>query len=279
MKQLTEVSETALITLRSRAIESQKSFPLIHDPVGEELYHEMVLALPGDQYKQVLKRKLSPLLSSHIAIRARKFDTLCRDFLKEHPDGFIVSLGAGFDTRFWRLGGKDLKYMELDLPAVIQAKKKLLGERITYRVMEGSVLDEHWIPKVSEIQSKHVLFLAEGLFMYLPREQVVQTLARIADAFSSSRLVMEVVAEKYTRGFRKKMVERKMRKGTGTTAGDYYQFGIREAGELESYHPGIKFKGEWSYFEDPDVKPAILKLFKHSRVLSKTQYSVIADIN
>ena len=279
MKQLSEVSETALITLRSRAIESQRANPLLHDPVGEELFQKLMAAFPGVQHRQVLKRKLSPLLSSHIAIRARKFDTLSREFLQEYPDGLIVSLGAGFDTRFWRLGGKDLKYMELDLPAVIQTKKQFLGERITYRVMEASVLDELWIQKVSEIQSKHVLFLAEGLFMYLPREQVVQTLARIADAFSGSRLVMEVVAEKYTRGFRKKMVERKMRKGAGTTAGDYYQFGIREAGELESYHPGIRLKGEWSYFEDPDVKPAILKLFRHSRALSKTQYSVITDIN
>lgn len=279
MKQLSEVSETALITLRSRAIESQRANPLLHDPVGEELFKKLIAALPGNQHRQVLKRKLSPLLSSHIAIRARKFDTLSREFLQEHPDGLIVSLGAGFDTRFWRLGGKDLKYMELDLPAVIQTKKQFLGERITYRMMEDSVLDELWIQKLSEIQNKHVLFLAEGLFMYLPRELVVQTLARIADAFSGSRLVMEVVAAKYTRGFRKKMVERKMRKGAGTTAGDYYQFGIREACELESYHPGIRLKGEWSYFEDPDVKPAILKLFRHSRALSKTQYSVIADIN
>jgi O-methyltransferase involved in polyketide biosynthesis len=48
---------------------------------------------------------------------------------------------------------------------------------------------------------------------------------------------------------------------------------------LESYHSGIKVRGEWSYFEDPDVKPAILKLFRHSKALSKTQYSVMADIN
>ncbi len=47
----------------------------------------------------------------------------------------------------------------------------------------------------------------------------------------------------------------------------------------ESYHPGIKVRGEWSYFEDPEVKPAILRLFRHSKAISKTQYSVIADIN
>lgn len=268
MKQLTEVSETALITLRSRVIESQKANPLLHDPVGEELYNEIAETLSDALRKRVLERKISPLLTSHIALRARKFDVLCKEFLKEHPDGLIVSLGAGFDTRFWRLGGKDLKYMELDLPTVIQSKQQLLGEQITYVMMEDSVLDEGWIEVVRKRQSEHVLFLAEGLFMYLPKEQVVQTLIRMAETFKDSRIVMEVIAEKYTRGFRKKMVERKMRNGAGTTAG-----------ELESHHPGIKIKGDWSYFEDPDVKPALLKLFRHSKALSRTQYSVIADIN
>jgi len=279
MKQLTEVSETALITLRSRVVESRKTKPLLHDPVGEELFITLTEMLPDDVRKRFMERKISPLLTSHICMRARKYDLLCMEFLQEYPDGLILSLGAGFDTRFWRLGGKGLKYMELDLPAVIQAKKQLLEEKITYKLMEESVLDERWIQKLKKVQSEHILFVAEGLFMYLPREQVIQTLIRMADSFAASRIVMEVIAEKYTRGFRKKMVERKMRKGAGSTAGDYYQFGIREGAELESYHPGIKVRGEWSYFEDPDVKPAILKLFRHSKGLSKTQYSVMADIN
>jgi len=279
MKQLTEVSETALITLRSRVVESRKANPLLHDPVGEELFIKVTKSLPDDARKRIMERKISPLLTSHIALRARKYDDFCREFLQEYPDGLIISLGAGFDTRFWRLGGEKLKYLELDLPAVMQSKKQLLGKRITFSLMEESVLDEKWIQEVMKIQSEHILFVAEGLFMYLPKERVVQTLARMADSFTCSRIVMEVIAEKYTRGFRKKMVERKIRKGAGSTAGDYYQFGIKEAAELESYHSGIKVRGEWSYFEDPDVKPAILKLFRHFKFLSKTQYTVMADIN
>lgn len=279
MKQLTEVSETALITLRSRVLESEKAKPLLQDPVGKELLEAMMKALPDELRTRILNRRLSPVLTRHIAHRARKYDQLCREFLKKYPDGLIVSLGCGFDTRFWRLGCKDINYMELDLPAVIQAKKQLLGERILYSLMDASVLEEIWIQEVMKMQSAHLMFVAEGLFMYLPKEQVIRTLARMADSFSSSRIVLEVIAEKYTRGFRKKMVEQKIRKGAGSTAGDYYQFGIKNAAELESYHPGIKVSGEWSYFEDPDVKPAILKLFRHSKSFSKTQYSVMADIN
>jgi methyltransferase (TIGR00027 family) len=279
MPALTEVSETALITLRSRVVESEKNPPLLKDPVGRELLDALMKELPGELSKRILSRKLSTILTLHIALRARKYDRLCREFLQEYPDGLIVNLGSGFDTRFWRLGGGDLNYLELDLPGVMEIKSKLLKERISFPTLMTSVLEEDWVPLVAKQQSEQVLFVAEGLFMYLPRDPVIRTLGRLGDAFHQSRLVMEVVAEKYTRGFRRKMVERKMRKGAGSTAGDYYQFGIREAAEVESFHPGFRVREEWTFFEDPDLKPAFLKVFRHSRALSKTQYTVVADIN
>jgi methyltransferase (TIGR00027 family) len=278
MMELTEVSETALITLRSRVIESRKSNPVLLDPVGEECFEALVSEMPDDLRKRVMERKLSPVLTRYIALRARQYDRLCLEFLEEFPEGLVVNLGSGFDTRFWRLGGRNLKYLELDLPGVIRIKQQLLKDKITYPMIEDSVLEESWISKVKEMQSDQVLFVAEGLFMYLPSDQVIQTLIRLGESFLSSRLVMEVVAEKYTRGFRKKMVERKMRSGAGSTAGDYYQYGIKEARDLESYHSGFSVKGEWSFFEDPDIQPAFLKLFRHFKFLSKTLYTVIADI-
>ena len=279
MTLLNEVSETALITIRSRVVESEKKDPLLHDPVGAELFGKLLETLSGDIRQRILERKLSPVLTRHIALRARKYDRLCLEFLEAYPDGVIVSLGSGFDTRFWRLGADRGQYAELDLPAVIGLKRELLGEKMTYRAMAGSVLEPGWIGEVKAIRRDRLLFVAEGLFMYLPREQVIHTLQEIAGSFTGSRLVMEVVAEKYTRGFWRRMVERKMRKGAGSTAGDYYQFGVRRAADLETFHEGYRVRGEWSYFEDPDIKPAFLKLFRYSRALSKTQYTVIADIS
>lgn len=276
---LSEVSETALITLRSRVLESEKMNPLLEDPLGMEFLEALMKDLPGELRNRILNRKLSPVLTRHIALRARKYDQLCREFLEEFSGGLIINLGCGFDTRFWRLGGGSLNYMELDLPGVIGIKKRILGEKITYTIIEGSVLEQDWISRVQEKQAEQVLFLAEGLFMYLPADLVKQTLNHMADSFHSSRLAMEVVAEKYTRGFRRKMVERKMRRGAGSSAGDYYQYGIRGADDLESYHQGFRVKGEWSFFEDPDLKPAFLQLFRYSTALSRTQYTVIVDIN
>ncbi|MCK5068627.1 MAG: hypothetical protein KAR16_14360 [Bacteroidales bacterium] len=76
MQHLTEVSETALITLRSRVIESGKTNPILRDQVGEECFEALVASLPADLRNRVMQRKLSPVLTRHIALRARKYDHL-----------------------------------------------------------------------------------------------------------------------------------------------------------------------------------------------------------
>jgi O-methyltransferase involved in polyketide biosynthesis len=272
------VSETALLTLRSRIIEAGKTNPVLLDPVGKECLDKLADILPQDVQKRIMGRRLSPVLTRHLALRARKYDQLCLDFMRAHPDGIIVNLGCGFDTRFWRLGTGENHYLELDLPDVIRLKREVLGDKITFRTIEGSVLDKEWIQYVQTVQTSKVLFLAEGLFMYFPPERSIRVLRNIAGSFQSSRLVIEVVHEKYTRGIRKKMVEQKMRRRAGSAAGDYFLFGISKAADLEGIHPDFRIHGEWSYFEDKDIKPVFLKLFRNIKSVAKTQYTVIADI-
>lgn len=78
--------------------------------------------------KVILSIKKTPSsLTRHIALRGRKYDDYCREFLESHPDGLIVSLGCGLDTRFYRLGLDTSQYIELDLPEMIEIKGTLLG--------------------------------------------------------------------------------------------------------------------------------------------------------
>lgn len=275
---MNEVSETALITLRSRVIESEKEQPVIEDPVGRACYEGLLDRIAPEVRDRIIERKYAPVLTRYIALRARKYDRLCREFLAECPEGLIVNLGCGFDTRFWRLQLENQQYIEVDLPPVVSLKKEILGDRITYRMVDGSVLDEEWLTLVKTEKTSRVLFLAEGLFMYLPGEESIRVLKRMADTFSSSRLVMEVVHAKYTRGFRKKMVEQKMRRRAGSTAGDYYLYGIGRPEELESYHPRFRVKELWSYYDDPEVKPALLRLFRNIKSISRAQYTLVADM-
>ncbi len=278
MDVLNAVSETALITLKARVVETEKENPVIRDEMGLECLERLRTLLPTDTRTRILDRKLPPTLTRHIALRARKYDAYAKEFIVEHPDGLVVSLGCGFDTRYWRVSDQAWNYIEVDLPQVIEAKKQVLGDFATYRMIGCNILEDGWVEGIQSIQNKTILFLAEGLFMYLPKPDVVGVFNRLAERFSRSQIVFEVVNEKYTRGLWKKSVERKMRRSAGTTAGSSYEFGLRDAREVETYGENIKVVEEWSYFEDDDIRPRFLRLFRNLKFISRTQWTIKANI-
>ena len=50
-------------------------------------------------------------------------------FIANNPDGLVVSLGCGFDTRYWRVSERPWPYVEIDLPEVIAAPAGLAKRR------------------------------------------------------------------------------------------------------------------------------------------------------
>jgi methyltransferase (TIGR00027 family) len=276
MDNLSEVSETSLITLRSRVVESQKKNPLIHDEMGAECLEVLGSLLPPEARKRLLGSRLPPTLSNHIALRARKYDDYAREFIRQNPRGLVVSLGCGFDTRYWRLPPGNWKYLEVDLPPVVAIKREVLKDKLTYPLVGCSVLEERWIREVQAIQDRQVLLLAEGLFMYLPQKEVEGLFRRISALFSESAIVFEVVNKLYTQGIWKRMVEYKMKRSAGTEAGSSYAFGVKDRCEIESYGRQLRVVEQWSYFEDADIRPKVLHLFRNFRFLTRTQWTIKA---
>ncbi len=280
MDTLSHVSETALITLKARVLEAGKRNPLIRDEMGIELLEKLKLHLPEETRGRILDRKMPQSLSSHIALRARKYDAFAAEFIKGNPGRLVVNLGSGFDTRFWRLSADPARYIEIDLPPVIETKKELLGptDAAPYRMIACSVLEKEWILEIQSIQDQNILFLVEGLLMYLPKPEVIKLFNRLSCFFSKSHIVFEVVSERYTRGIWKKMVKSKMKRSLGCDAGASFESGLRDASEVESYGSGIKVTKEWSYLEEDDIRPALLKLFRKWKFMNRTQWTIKASI-
>jgi O-methyltransferase involved in polyketide biosynthesis len=258
MDTLNAVSETAPITLKCLA--------------------SIRLLLPVETQNRLLNKKLPSSLTRHVALRARKYDAYVRAFIADNPAGLVVSLGCGFDTRYWRVSDQAWNYIEVDLPEVIEAKKKVLGDRLTFQLIGCSVLEEGWLDEVRSLQDENILFLAEGLLMYLPPAEVVGLFNKLSRTFSKSEIVFEVVNKRYTQGFWKKSVEARMKRNLGSEAGASYEFGVREAREVEGYGPAIKVVEEWSYFEDEDIRPKFLKLFRPFKFMTRTQWTIKATI-
>jgi methyltransferase (TIGR00027 family) len=278
MDELSAVSETALITLRARVVEAEKDRPVIRDDIGVLCLERIRTLLPAETRNRILDENLPSTLTRYIALRSRKYDAYAQEFIQEHPEGLVVSLGCGFDTRYWRVSEKPWKYVEIDLPEVIEVKKKVLGDIANYTMIGCSVLEERWVEEIRSIQGENILFLAEGLFMYFPKAEVVRIFNELAETFLRSHIVFEVVDVKYTQGMWKKRVESKMKRSIGTEAGSSYQFGVRNATDVEAYGKDIKVVEEWSYFEDEDIQPRFLRLFRNFKFVSRTQWTVKATI-
>ena len=272
---LSDVSKTAIVTLRCHAIESKKAKPLIDDPMAEYCLENLILCAAKDEKALLFERKLSSRLSMHIALRARKYDALINDFISKNPGCTVVNLGCGFDTRYWRIDHAHCKYLELDLPEIIELKKDALQGQLSYELIPCSVLDTAWIDRVTSQGNRNFLLAAEGLLMYLPQAEVINLFKTFSEKFYRSQIVLEVVTEKYTHGIWKKIVIGKTKRELGFDAGSAYAFGVQRAAELETYGKGIKVIDEWSYIEDPDVRPRIYKYMG----LNRTQWTVTAAIN
>jgi methyltransferase (TIGR00027 family) len=278
MADVNSVSETALLTLRSRVIESERKDPVITDPMARDILEGIDPLISGEVRERILKRKLRTAMTMYIALRSDIYDRYTKAFLEKYPDGLVINLGCGLDTRYWRAVNDPQRYIELDLPEMIDLKKEILGDRIPYEMIGCSVLEDEWIERIATRQSEKILFLAEGLLMYLPPDDVKSLIKKISEKFSRSQFVIEVVKEKYTRGLWKKMVERKMRRSAGSSAGSSFNFGVKNAKEIESYGNNIKVLEEWSYLEDGRVRPSILKFFGKFKTFTRSQWTIKGSI-
>jgi len=139
-------------------------------------------------------------LTNHIAIRARKYDQVVNNYISNNLLCTVINLGCGFDTRFWRINNKKCVYIDIDLPEIIAIKKEILKKYLSYELIGYSVLDPSWIEKVISKSNKNVILIAEGLFMYLPKIDVINLFETISNSFYQSQIILEVVTEKYTHG-------------------------------------------------------------------------------
>jgi O-methyltransferase involved in polyketide biosynthesis len=181
---LTGGSETALMTLQVRANEARRPDSIIDDPMAIRL----VDSIDFDWAKFGISRR------QDMALRARAFDTEARRYLADHPRATVVALAEGLQTSFYRLDaagvGHEFRWLTVDLPPMIELRRKLLppSERIETRAQ--SALDFSWMDFVPADDG--VFITAEGLLMYLQPEEALELIAACAGRFPGGRMMFDL---------------------------------------------------------------------------------------
>ncbi len=152
----------------------------------------------------------------------------------------MVNLACGLDTRFWRIENEKCKYIELDLPGMIELKREILKAHLSYELIGCSVLDTSWMDQVTSNGNSNFLLLAEGLFYYLPGQDVTGILQGLAQRFDRSQLVFDMAPVKFTRGIWKRLMQLEARVWGLDVS---FAFGMNDPRDIESVANGFKVMG------------------------------------
>ncbi|MCD2197260.1 class I SAM-dependent methyltransferase [Actinomycetospora endophytica] len=160
------VAETMLVTVYLRAVDARSSTPILGDPYAVGLVDR--LASDGHSFtKYALGRGNAPV----IAARGRRLDAWTRGFLDAHPDGQVLHLGCGLDSRPLRVHRPaGSRWVDVDQAEVIALRRELYDLPPEIVTIPASVTDPGWWDEVEP--ALPTILVAEGLLMYLPDVEV-----------------------------------------------------------------------------------------------------------
>ena len=182
---LTGVSETALMTLMVRASEARRPDAILDDPMAIHL----VDSIDYDFAKFGFTRR------QDMALRALVFDKYTRRYLVDHPEATVVALAEGLQTSFHRLdaaGGDTsrFRWLTVDLPPMVELRRKLLPSSDRVRLCAQSALDFSWM---DQVDPEHGVFItAEGLLMYLQPDEAMALITECAARFPGGQMIFDL---------------------------------------------------------------------------------------
>lgn len=183
------------LPLDALALESQPDDPIIADPGAVALTGALNRAFAGSDlplHRRLVSGHLPATLVTTMALRIRRFDRYVSTFLEREPDGVVVNLGCGLDDRGRRTDNGRVRWFDLDLTEVIALRRAYLPESDRMRFLTSSVLDLRWLDALPNEPGHRFLFVAEGLFMYLPPDGVTTLVVALAERYPGAELVAEV---------------------------------------------------------------------------------------
>ena len=255
---LSGVAATLLMPLYVRAVESQRPDALLKDERTVALVTQM-----DDAFTEIKKIKMDEDDKVTLVLRNREFDRYARDFMARHPQAVVVHIGCGLDPRFERVDDGQVEWYDLDLPEVIELRRKLIGDESgRYHLLPYSVFDCGWMDIVRAPQRDDVLFLAEGVLMYFHETQVKSLVMMLREHFPGAELVFDAFSPFLVRAnnLRFRVSRTKIRAR--------YHWGLRRGRDIEGWCSGISLLDEWHPFDRPEPRLAHARWMRHIPLLA-----------
>lgn len=237
---LGQAQETLLIPLYARALESGRKRPILEDPKAVE----MVESIDWDFRRFGQRWRVFAC-----AARSAMFDVWVADFLGLHPEGTVVEIGAGLNTRFERLDNGRVHWFDLDLPDVVELRRRFFSDTERRTSLAASVLDTDWIAAVRRSPGPY-FFVAETVLVYLEERQVKTALSQIAANFPGARIAFDTVSRRAIESGNRDFARRKM--------AARFAWACPDPRAIESWGAGLRLMESRTVLDVPDpLKPRL----------------------
>lgn len=247
---LDKVPQTLLLPLWGRAQMTRAGSPILRDEAAVAIVDRLDYDFSRIRADLDVSKNLSWIA------RARQLDDKVKAFAAQHRGCTVVNVGAGFDTTFSRVDDGRMRWIDLDLPEVIEMRRGLIPETERSRCVACSVLDSGWTEQLGATGSD-VLFVAGGVLFYFAQTDLVGMFRAIGRRFAGSEIVFDAMT---SAGVKK--ANGMLRKVGMETA--VIQWGLSDARELESWQAGMVLVEQYEFFRGLDLGGIPLK----SRVMT-----------
>lgn len=192
------VEKTMLLTLFAKAQHSQKKNHRFFDQKAIDVISQIDYDFSVADKDRFMKYG--------VISRTIVLDEMVSDYIDKNPHATIVNIGSGMDTRFNRLDNGLIRWYNIDLENSANFRLQYIedNERVTtlaYSAMDSALANE------IKIESGNLLFIIEGLSMYLTEKDNKDILKIIADNFRRCTVFVEIMPPVSVENVTEKSVE------------------------------------------------------------------------
>ena len=236
------VEKTMLLTLYTKAKHSQernhKFFDFKAIDVISEIDYDFSIADKDHQ------------MQWGVISRTIVLDDMVSKYIRSHPECTIVNIASGMDTRFNRLDNGIIKWYNVDLENSAKFRLNYIKDSNRVKTLAYSAMDSAWANEIDA--SGDVLFIIEGLTMYLSEEDNKRILDIIDENFKSCTVFTEIMPPVSVKNVKEKSVEEMDAK---------FIWGLQKGHELLKLNSHFKWIKDVNLFDGMNVYKPITKLF------------------
>ena len=183
---LNGVEDTLYIPLTARIYVSEK-FP-------EFFYDVKALSLKQHIPIADIENNATEYFHMASACRQQTIDNRIIRFLKENPQSNVVFLGAGLETAYNRIGDTTSNFYQVDLPNVIDLRKRVLRQADNETLISADMFTLDWIEEINT--SLPTMIAVSGVYQYFDENKIVEMIKKMKSLILKGELVFDATNSK-----------------------------------------------------------------------------------